>query len=109
VSEGADIAFGLRASARAEWRADIFCNGRWLASSPRRPAFAAELKDALQFLAAVMAQDEPLCSYDDAIAAFVSMTGALILARAVSDEALSNRILKTAAKRVLDCSRRPQK
>ncbi len=73
-----------------------------------RDAFTGELKDALQFLAAVMAEDEPECGYDDAIAAFASMTGALILARAVSDESLSNRILKATAKRVLDCSRRPQ-
>jgi TetR/AcrR family transcriptional regulator, transcriptional repressor for nem operon len=72
-----------------------------------RDAFTGELKDALRFLAAVMA-DEPSSSYDDAIAAFASMTGALILARAVSDETLSNRILKATAKRVLDCSRRPQ-
>ena len=36
----------------------------------------------------------------DAIAAFACMVGALILARAVSDESLSRRILKAAAKRV---------
>jgi TetR/AcrR family transcriptional repressor of nem operon len=73
-----------------------------------RDAFTGELNDALQFLAAVMAKDEPSRSYDDAIAAFAAMTGALILARAVSDDALSNRILKATVKRVLDCSRRPQ-
>jgi TetR/AcrR family transcriptional regulator, transcriptional repressor for nem operon len=73
-----------------------------------RDAFTGELNDALQFLAAVMAEDEPSRSYDDAIAAFAAMTGALILARAVSNDALSNRILKATVKRVLDCSRRPQ-
>ncbi len=46
--------------------------------------------------------------YDDALMAFASMAGALILARAVSDDALSDRILKTAAKRIIDspCPRR---
>lgn len=44
--------------------------------------------------------------YDDALMAFASMAGALILARAVSDEALSDRILKTTAKRIIDSPRR---
>jgi TetR/AcrR family transcriptional repressor of nem operon len=43
--------------------------------------------------------------YDDALMAFASMAGALILARAVSDDALSDRILKTAAKRIIDSPR----
>jgi TetR/AcrR family transcriptional regulator, transcriptional repressor for nem operon len=73
-----------------------------------RDAFTGELKDTLEFLATVLPEDDPARSYDDAIAAFVAMTGALILARAVSDETLSNRILKTTAKRVLKGSRRPQ-
>jgi TetR/AcrR family transcriptional repressor of nem operon len=40
--------------------------------------------------------------YDDALLAFASMAGALILARAVNDQALSDRILKAAANRITD-------
>jgi len=53
-----------------------------------------------------MREDDPSCSMEDAIAAFVSMVGALILARAVSDETLSDQILKTTAKRVTGASGR---
>ncbi len=67
-----------------------------------REAFTEELKDALEFLAGVVPEDEPSRSSDDAIMAFAAMTGALILARAVSDENFSDRILKTAAKRVVE-------
>ena len=41
---------------------------------------------------------------DDAIAAFAAMAGGLILARAVSDERLSKRILEATAKRVIDAA-----
>jgi len=66
-----------------------------------RDAFTEELKDAIEFLAGLMPGDDPSRSYDDAIVAFASMAGALILARAVSDQGLSNRILKTTARRVV--------
>jgi TetR/AcrR family transcriptional repressor of nem operon len=65
-----------------------------------RQVFTRELKDVLEFLAGLMPEDTPSRRYEDAIAAFACMVGAVILARAVSDEALSSRILKTAAKRV---------
>ena len=70
-----------------------------------RDAFTAELKEALEFLATVMPRTGRSPSYDDAIVALASMAGALILARAVSDEGLSNRILKTTARRVVRVSR----
>jgi len=66
-----------------------------------REAFTGELKDALEFLAGVMPEDDPSRSFDDAIMAFASMTGALILARAVTDEKLSDCILKITAKQVV--------
>jgi TetR/AcrR family transcriptional regulator, transcriptional repressor for nem operon len=69
-----------------------------------REAFTEVLKDALKFLAATMPKHRSSRGYDDAIAAFVAMAGALILARAVNDETLSRRILKTTAKRVIDSS-----
>lgn len=64
-----------------------------------RQVFTRELRDVLEFLAGLMPDDAPSRRYEDAIAAFACMVGALILARAVSDEAFSSRILKAAAKR----------
>ncbi len=64
-----------------------------------RQVFTRELRDVLEFLAGLVPDDAPSRRYEEAIATFACMVGALILARAVSDEALSSRILKTAAKR----------
>ena len=82
--------------------------GSEIARQPHRvrDAFTAELKEALEFLAGVMPEKDHSRRYDEAIAAFASMTGALILARAVNDEKLSNRILETTAKQVVDCYQR---
>jgi TetR/AcrR family transcriptional repressor of nem operon len=66
-----------------------------------RDAFTKELEDAFELLAQLMPVEDPSRRYDDAIAAFASMVGALILARAVNDETLSQRILHTTAKRVI--------
>jgi TetR/AcrR family transcriptional repressor of nem operon len=65
-----------------------------------RQAFTSGLKDALEFFAGLMSGDTSSRRDDDAIAAFACMVGAVILARAVDDEALSLRILKSAARRV---------
>jgi TetR/AcrR family transcriptional repressor of nem operon len=65
-----------------------------------RDAFTEELKAGLAFLAGVMPGDDSSGRDEDAIAAFASMVGALILARAVNDEPLSDRILRVTAKRV---------
>ncbi len=65
-----------------------------------RDVFTEELKGALEVLAGAMPRGGSSRSYDDAIAAFASMAGALILARAVSDRSLSERILKASAARV---------
>ena len=73
-----------------------------------RDAFTAELKKALKFISRVTPARDASRAYDDAIAAFVSMSGALILARAVSDRKLSNRILKSTAERVIRRSRARQ-
>jgi TetR/AcrR family transcriptional repressor of nem operon len=67
-----------------------------------REAFTEELKGALEFLAGLMPGEDPARRYEDAIAAFAGMAGALMLARAVNDEALSQRILKGTAERVDD-------
>ena len=78
--------------------------GSEIAKQPERvrDAFTAELEEGLAFLAGLMPRSRDVRSYDDAIAAFASMAGAVILARAVSDERLSNRILEATAKRVID-------
>ena len=65
-----------------------------------RAAFTEELKAGLEFLAGLMPGDDPARRYEDAIAAFASMAGALMLARAVTDEPLSEHILHTTAKRM---------
>jgi TetR/AcrR family transcriptional repressor of nem operon len=71
-----------------------------------REAFTKEMEDIFELLARLMPGDDPAHRYDDAIAAFAGMIGALILARAVSDETLSDLILKTTAKRL--CQNSPQ-
>jgi len=65
-----------------------------------REAFTEEFKDALACLAEVMPGDDPPRRDADAMAAFAAMAGALMLARAVNDETLSEQILQTTAERV---------
>jgi TetR/AcrR family transcriptional regulator, transcriptional repressor for nem operon len=65
-----------------------------------RQAFTQEIGDVFKLLAQFMPGDDSSRRYDDAIAAFACMTGALILARAVNDEAFAERILQTTAKRI---------
>ena len=66
-----------------------------------RQAFTSEIKDDLEFLSRLMPDDGRDGRYEDAIVTFASMAGALILARAVNDEQLSDLILKSTAKRVI--------
>jgi TetR/AcrR family transcriptional regulator, transcriptional repressor for nem operon len=78
--------------------------GTDIARQPRRvrQVFTREIKDDLEFLSRLMAGGgDRSRSYEDAIVAFATMAGALILARAVSDEALSDLILRSTAKRVI--------
>jgi TetR/AcrR family transcriptional repressor of nem operon len=76
--------------------------GSEIARQPQsvREAFTEEFKDALAFLAGLMPEGDPARRYDDAIVAFTGMVGALILARAVNDKTLSDRILRATTKRV---------
>ena len=76
--------------------------GTDIARQPRRvrQAFTREIKDDLEFLSQLM-PDDGRRRYEDAIVAFASMAGALILARAVNDEELSDLILKSTSKRVI--------
>jgi len=73
-----------------------------------RQAFTKELQHTFDLLAGLMEQGPPSRHYEDAISAFACMAGALILARAVDDQALSDRILKAAAKRVVSLAKVPQ-
>ena len=81
--------------------------GSEIAKQPERvrDAFTAELEVALDFLARLMPRTGRSRGYDDAIAAFAFLAGALILARAVNDWGLSNRILEATAKRVIHLAR----
>jgi TetR/AcrR family transcriptional repressor of nem operon len=76
--------------------------GTDIARQPRRvrQAFTREVKNDLEFLSQLM-PDDGRRRYEDAIVAFASMAGALILARAVNDGELSDLILKSTAKRVI--------
>lgn len=65
-----------------------------------RNVFTEELKAGLEFLARLMPENTPSRQNDDAIAAFAGMVGALILARAVNDATLANRILHATAERL---------
>jgi TetR/AcrR family transcriptional regulator, transcriptional repressor for nem operon len=74
---------------------------------PRQPravrqAFTIAVKGALDLMSGWMPDRAASWRQQKAIAAFSTMVGALILARAVSDEALSQRILAVSAKSVVD-------
>lgn len=77
--------------------------GTDIARQPRRvrDVFTRQLKDDLEFLSRMMPDAKHADCYEDAIATFASMAGALILARAVSDATFSDLILKSTARRVL--------
>ena len=81
--------------------------GSEIARQPRsvRDSFTREFKHSLEYLADLMRENNSSRSTEDAIAAFVSMVGALIIARAVNDETLSDLILKSTAKRVVQRAR----
>jgi len=73
-----------------------------IARQPRavRKAFTIELKEVLDFLGGLMPGDTSARRHEEAVVAFAGMVGALILARAVDDETLSRRILKTTERRL---------
>jgi len=81
--------------------------GSEIARQPRsvRDSFTREFKHSLEYLADLMRESNSSRGTEDAIAAFVSMVGALIIARAVNDETLSDLILKSTAKRVVQRAR----
>ena len=65
-----------------------------------RDRFTEALEGTLETLADLFPGKTAPHRHDEAIALFSEMLGALILARAVSDESLSRRILRTAANRL---------
>ncbi|MGO9453770.1 MAG: TetR/AcrR family transcriptional regulator [Candidatus Binataceae bacterium] len=82
--------------------------GADIARQPRvvRHAFTKALKGAIDVIAELMPEKD---REEKAIAAFGAMVGALILSRAVDDEALSELILKAAAERVIDLADGPKR
>lgn len=70
-----------------------------------RKAFTRELKNTLEFLARQMPGNSSARRFESAAAAFSTMVGALILARAVNDSTLSEQILSAAAARTVDLAR----
>jgi TetR/AcrR family transcriptional repressor of nem operon len=64
--------------------------------------FEAGVKTFVGILDGAMRKADPDATPDDAIAAFATMVGALVLARAVEDEAYARRILDAATTRLLE-------
>jgi TetR/AcrR family transcriptional repressor of nem operon len=65
-----------------------------------RAPFTKALKDMFEVLADLVPDKAGADRYDDAIALFSGMLGALVLARAVSEESLSRRILAAMSDRL---------
>jgi TetR/AcrR family transcriptional regulator, transcriptional repressor for nem operon len=78
--------------------------GSDIARQPRkiRDVFTERLGESLEILAKLVPAQTASRRYDAAIRLFSTMVGALILARAVRDEALSRRILQAAATGLTD-------
>jgi TetR/AcrR family transcriptional repressor of nem operon len=78
--------------------------GSDVARQPRkiREVFTKRLEESLEILAGLVPARTASRRYDEAIRLFSTMVGALILARAVGNEALSRRILETAANGLKD-------
>jgi len=66
-----------------------------------REAFTKEFQDMLELLTQLMPDHGHSLRSDDAIAALSSMVGGLILARAVNNELLSERILQATTKQII--------
>ena len=71
-----------------------------------RHAFTKALRGAVDLIAGLMPDRAAAKREERAIAAFSQMVGALILARAVDDSGLSDRILRASAERVIDSAGR---
>jgi TetR/AcrR family transcriptional repressor of nem operon len=63
--------------------------------------FEAGVKTFVDILAGALRKAKPDATPDDALAAFATMVGALVLARTVEDEAYARRILEAAVDRLL--------
>jgi TetR/AcrR family transcriptional repressor of nem operon len=85
--------------------------GADIARQPRvvRHAFTGETKKALDYLAEQMPGRSAARRRENAIAAFTSMVGGLILARAVDDNAFSELILKTTARAANERASKPRR
>ena len=81
--------------------------GAEMARQPKavRAPFTKALEEMLEKLADLAHGKTAPDRYDEAIVLFSGMLGGLILARAVSDESLSRRIMKTVANRLPATSR----
>ncbi|WEM99073.1 hypothetical protein P0M04_15590 [Telluria mixta] len=64
--------------------------------------FEAGVKAFVDILGDAMLRKHPDATPDDALAAFATMVGALVLARSVDDDAYAHRILDAATARLLD-------
>jgi len=70
-----------------------------------RDAFTVEFKESLDYLTELAASDDASVGLENTVATFASMAGAMMLARAISDEPLSELILKATAKWITRCAK----
>jgi TetR/AcrR family transcriptional repressor of nem operon len=63
--------------------------------------FEAGVRTFVEILHAALRKADPQATEDDALAAFATMVGALVLARTVDDDAYARRILEAAIDRLL--------
>ena len=73
-------------------------------SSDLRSSFEVTLKAYGEILGEAMNASLPHAGHEDPLVVFSTMVGALLLSRVVNDEQLSNRILESSAKSLLDRS-----
>ena len=72
-----------------------------------RHAFTRALKGAVDLIARLLPDREAARREDRALAMFSAMVGAVVLARAVDDEALSDRILRASSARLVSLAANP--
>lgn len=63
--------------------------------SPLRAAFTQGVRSTAELLTNLMPHESPLVTRERALATYASMVGALVLARAVDDDELSNDVLRS--------------
>jgi TetR/AcrR family transcriptional regulator, transcriptional repressor for nem operon len=70
-----------------------------------REAFTEEFRGALNFLLELAQTDGESITFEDGLVIFASLAGAMMVARAVNDEALSDLVLKATSRWITGCTK----